>query len=225
MINANVEMKSENFKIFPFALCALHFAFLLSGCASFQAAGAVQAGRQDLIIGRPDSALAHFQRAAEMDPNYVANFTPLQQGVWTYVGRAQYDLGKLPDARQALERSRSRNESDALAKLYLGLTVLRQEKESQKGLTELSSGMRELSEWLDYISQNTWYGRFWDPGRKIRSELQTNLAMISRKEIDWQKLIAGGEWVGKKLEEEVDLARRDEVKEMTMEGEGGDGEP
>jgi hypothetical protein len=49
--------------------------------------------------------------------------------------------------------------------------------------------------------------------------------MISSRDVDWQKLIAGGELVGKKLEEEIDLARRDEVKERTMEGEGGDGEP
>jgi hypothetical protein len=36
--------------------------------------------------------------------------------------------------------------------------------------------------------------------------------MISGKEIDWQNLMASGEWVGKKMEEEIDIARRQEAR-------------
>jgi hypothetical protein len=35
--------------------------------------------------------------------------------------------------------------------------------------------------------------------------------MIAGKDIDWPKLIASGEWVGKKFEEESDVARQDEI--------------
>ena len=37
------------------------------------------------------------------------------------------------------------------------------------------------------------------------------LAMISSKDIDWPKLIASGDWIGKKIEEEIDIARRLEI--------------
>ncbi|TMA10599.1 MAG: hypothetical protein E6J89_10175, partial [Deltaproteobacteria bacterium] len=69
---------------------------LLSGCATFEIAGEIQSGRMALMKGDPQEALAHFQRAAQSDPNYIAG-NPLQQTVWTYVGRAYYTMGKLPD--------------------------------------------------------------------------------------------------------------------------------
>jgi len=33
--------------------------------------------------------------------------------------------------------------------------------------------------------------------------------MIAGKEIDWQKLISSGEWIGLKMEDEIDQARWD----------------
>ena len=72
---------------------------LLSGCATFEIAGEIQSSHMALMKGDPQEALAHFQRAAQSDPNYIAG-NPLQQTVWTYVGRAYYTMGKLPDARQ-----------------------------------------------------------------------------------------------------------------------------
>ncbi len=51
--------------------------FLMSGCVSFQAVGEIQKGRYDLLTGNPDRALNHFQRAAEIDPNYITDFSPL----------------------------------------------------------------------------------------------------------------------------------------------------
>jgi len=38
--------------------------------------------------------------------------------------------------------------------------------------------------------------------------------MLSGKDINLQKLIADGEWLGKRVEEEIDLARRDEREEL-----------
>ena len=45
-----------------------------------------------------------------------------RQGIWNYVGRAQYYSGKIADARQSLERALTVYQDDHLARLYLGLT-------------------------------------------------------------------------------------------------------
>jgi hypothetical protein len=46
---------------------------LLYGCAGSEMA----AGRQALLMGKPDVALKDFQRVAETDPNYVMRFVVL----------------------------------------------------------------------------------------------------------------------------------------------------
>ena len=62
--------------------------------------------------------------------------------------------------------------------------------------------MKGLYEWLDYVNQYAAfsYGQYWDPLREIRAEIQNSLGMISGKNVDWQKLIASGEWVCRKTE-------------------------
>jgi len=106
-------------------------------CAAYDVAGDVQTGRQALMSGDSADALARFRRAAEKDPNYVANFTPLQEGVWTYVGRAYYNQGSLIEARTALERALAANKKDFVARLYLGMTLIRlpQATKSTQGLS------------------------------------------------------------------------------------------
>lgn len=193
----------------------------LSGCASFWAAGEVQQGRLQLMFGDPKVALAHFQRAAESDPNFVMSSGVFHEGVWTYVGRANYVLGKFPDARQALERARSQEE-DTLAKLYLGL-VLARDGDQQRGLKEIEGGMRGIYDWLEYVTYNTYYGHFWDPNREIRSEIQKNLDSTSGRDFDFKTLIASGEWVGEKMEDEIDKARRDRVRDQGRQSEGRNG--
>lgn len=186
-------------------LCSL---LVLSGCASFQVAGEVQTGRQALLAEKPDVALVHFQRAAQVDPDYQLHFTTYPQGVWTYVGRSYYNLGKLPEARQAFERARARYEQDALARLYLGLIMV-QEGDRAKGLKECEAGLVGLRDWLDYIDQNHPDGQFWDPGRELRSAIQQNLAMTSGRDINWPQAMASMQGLGKRFEEEIELARRD----------------
>ncbi len=173
-----------------------------------------------MLHGDPNNALSHFQRAAEQDPHYLY-YGAFPEGVWTYVGRAYYSTGRLPEARTALERAVSRSNDDNLAKLYLGL-VLARDGDRPGGLREIENGMRGIHDWLDYVEYHFAYsyGRFWDPTKEIRSEIRTNLALISRGVSDWPKLIAGGEWVGKQMEEEIDRARRDEIEEHRREGEG-----
>ncbi len=183
--------------------------FILAGCASFEVGSEILAGRRALLIDNAAAALPHFQRAAELDPNYLTNFTPFKEGVWTYVGRSQYASGKLSDARPNLERALSRYSDDYLGRIYLGLTLIRQQ-ESARGLKEFEGGVRGLHDWLEYVATYSTYGQFWDPRREIRSEIQQNLAMIEGREMNLEKVIANGEWLGKKIEEEIDLARRDE---------------
>jgi hypothetical protein len=47
--------------------------------------------------------------------------------------------------------------------------------------------------------------------------------MISGRELDWQKLITNGEWLGKRIEEEGDLAQRDEFRDRSRESDGRGG--
>ena len=199
-------------------ICLGLVVMLLAGCGSV--GEQIRAGRRDLLYGDPNNALSHFQRAAEQDPQYLY-YSALPEGVWTYVGRAYYSTGKLPEARTALERAVGRSNEDNLAKLYLGLALAR-DGDRPSGLREIENGMRGIHEWLDYVGQHFSYsyGRFWDPNKEIRAEIRTNLAMISRGVNDWPKLIAGGEWVGKQMEEEMDRARRDEIEDYRRDGEG-----
>jgi len=102
----------------------LLFATLISGCG-VQVASEVQSGRAALMAGNPELALTHFQRGAESQPDYVLDLPQLQQSISTYLGRAYYETGKLPEAREALSQALKRNDADFIARLYLGLTLLR----------------------------------------------------------------------------------------------------
>jgi tetratricopeptide (TPR) repeat protein len=184
---------------------------ILAGCAAYQAAGQVQSGRQALLINKPEDALAYFQQVAQSNPDYIFQSGLYREGIWTYVGRSQYSLGRLPEARQSLEKALSVYSDDYLARIYLGLTLLRS-SEDARGLKELDSGLKGLYDWLEDINRAQAFTAFWDPLREIRSEIEKDLQMISNKDIDRQQLIASAEWIGKRMEEEIDLVRRDEQR-------------
>src|SRR6516165_7459069 len=185
--------------------------FLLTGCAAYQIAGQVQSGRQSLLINKPEEALAYFQQAAQSNPNYIFESGLYKEGIWTYVGRSQYNLGRLAEARQSLEKALSIYPDDYLARIYLGLTLLRTGEDS-RGLKELENGMKGLYDWLEYMNRTLPFSSFWDPLREIRSELEKDLKMVSNKDVDRQQLIASAEWLGQKMEEEIDRVRRDEQR-------------
>ena len=185
--------------------------FLLTGCAAYQIAGQVQSGRQALLINKPEEALAYFQQAAQSNPNYIFESGLYKEGIWTYVGRSQYNLGRLAEARQSLEKALSIYPDDYLARIYLGLTLLRTGEDS-RGLKELENGMKGLYDWLEYMNRTLPFSSFWDPLREIRSELEKDLKIVSNKDVDRQQLIASAEWLGQKMEEEIDRVRRDEQR-------------
>ena len=207
-----MKTKSSLFSLFVF----------LAGCTSLQTGGELQYGRQALLKGNNETALGYFYSAAQRDPNYVyATGSSPKQGVWSYVGRSEYLTGRLPQARQTLERALAADREEDIARLYLGLTLAR-EGDRQRGLKEIESGMRGINNFLDYINQAQRFsiGQYWDPGRAIRSTIQIDLAMISGRDLDWQRLIADTEWLGIRMEQESDLARRQEAQARSRESSG-----
>jgi tetratricopeptide (TPR) repeat protein len=195
-----------------------------TACSNLKAGSDVDSGRLAYLIGDNESALSYFQSAAQVDPNYVYG-TALQQNVLTYVGRMEYATGRLQQARQTLEKALSTNTDPNMVRLYLGLTIARN-GDREQGLKEIEGGMRGIHDWLDYINQafRFSYGQFWDMRGEIRSSIQSDLAMLSGKDIDWERLIKDGEWLGKRLEEETDLARRSE-REDQLRDTSNDSEP
>ena len=197
-------------------LVSLACVLLLSGCASFQVAGQVQAGRQALLMNNPTQALTYLEQAVPTNPQYVYAAESFREGVWTYLGQAQYATGNLQDARRSFERALALHKDDYLARLYLGLTLARAGDRSA-ALKQIESGLKGLRDWLQYMNDTDPFDAFWDPLGEIQSEIGKDLAMISAKDIDWTKLISSGEWVGKRMEEEIDKVRRDERRKYENE--------
>ena len=203
-------------------LLALLLLVFFAGCATIQSAGELQYGRQALLAGNNEAALGYFSSAAKLDPNYIyATGSSPKQSVWSYVGRSEYLTGRFPQARQTLERALASNRDEDIARLYLGLTLAR-EGDRQRGLKEIESGMRGINSFLDYINQAQRFniGQFWDVDRDIRRAIQSDLAMISGKDLDWQRLTADTEWLGIRMEWESDWARRQEVNENSRDSDG-----
>jgi hypothetical protein len=96
-----------------------------------------------------------------------------------------------------------------VARLYLGLTFART-GDRENGLREIQSAMQGLYDWLMYVQEHfrNSYGQFWDINGTIRSAIRVDLAMIASKEINWPTLLADGEWLGKNMDEEIDIARK-----------------
>jgi tetratricopeptide (TPR) repeat protein len=198
------------------------FLFCLSACASLQVSTDAAAGRRAMLAGNNEAALAYFQSVAQKDPTYKYG-TAYQQSILSYVGRTEYAIGRLPQARGTLEKALGANRDEDLTRLYLGLTMARS-GDRQRGLKEIEGGMRGIHDWLDYINEahRFSFGQYWDPGREIRSAIQGDLAVISGREFDWQKLIASSEWIAQKMEEEGDRARQAEARERARESDSPD---
>jgi tetratricopeptide (TPR) repeat protein len=194
-----------------FHFCVLSVGLVLGGCASYEVAGNMEQGRPQLIWGDPKVALAHFQRAAELDPNYRYDFSLLSEGVWSYVGRAYYEAGNIPEAKKALERDLSQYNDDNLSRLYLGMVQVK-EGDSATGLKTLQTALQSLNDWLENVIEYSGESGLWDPGMALRSEIHVQLAMISTistKEAQLPELVSRAEDLGKRFENEIDLVRRD----------------
>jgi hypothetical protein len=95
--------------------------------------------------------------------------------------------------------------------------------EDPRGLKELDRGTKGLYDWLEYMNRTMPYTAFWDPRREIRSELEKDMDMIAGKEINRQELITSAEWIGQRMENEIDEVRRDEQRYRNRQFERGPG--
>jgi tetratricopeptide (TPR) repeat protein len=188
-------------------------ALFLTGCAAFAVGGQFQSGRRALLVNDPETALAYFRTVADQDPNYVYHSVHFREGIWTYVGRTQYETKRYAEARQSLERALAQDRDDNLARLYLGLTLARS-GESSRGIKEIEAAMKGIYDWLEYMNRTRPFEAYWDPLRKIRNQIEKDLATVSSKDFDSEPLFANAEWLGKTMEEEIDKVRQDERRQF-----------
>lgn len=191
------------------ALAGLVMVLYFVGCDSFKVGGQFQSGRQAFLAKDYEQALTFFQKVARADPNYIFESGLYRQGIWNYVGRAQYQTGKFTEARQSLERALTVYNDDHLARLYLGL-ILARSGDSANGAREIESGMKGLYNWLEHYESSRPFDAFWDPRREIRSAIEKELQMLEANKIDWHQLIPNAEWLGQRMEDEIDEVRRQE---------------
>lgn len=195
----------------------LAFLVLISGCATFQVGGEIQKGRYALRRGQPEIAAGHFSRAAELNADYALPFQ-LRESVHAYLGRAHYETKNFAEARRALEIALKKNPQDSTARLYLGLTSLREGNRDQ-GRRDTETGLRGIASAIETIaSGNIDSARYWDPGRRIRGEIQNALALSSSGKLPDGELTSIAEWVGKNLDEEIDKAQADELRDFQRGG-------
>jgi tetratricopeptide (TPR) repeat protein len=183
--------------------------FIISGCAAIQVANEVQLGRHALQTDQPKLAVRYLRNAAEIDPSYKTSYS-IRESVWTYLGRAYYEAGNFPEARRALEKALSNDKEDSMARLYLGLTLLRS-GDQQAGREETDTGLRGIDNALNLLASNPMNGIYWDPTWQIRSEIQR--ALSANVMLESSELIPMAEQIGSKVDEEIDNVRRDEAQD------------
>lgn len=187
-------------------LLAIGFLVLLfiTGCSGV--GGDVVAGRNALQTGRPNDAVGYLTRAAAADPNYKLPYR-IPVSVLAYLGRAYLETGQDTQARQTLEKAVSLDKDDALAHLYLGIVLLKT-GERERGRKEIEEGLRGIDDTLEYIATNRAYEVYWDPGMQIRNDIRKSLA----EQLDVAQLTMAGERIGRRFDEEIDKAHRDEAR-------------
>ena len=184
---------------------------LCSGCGAFQAfqaSSAVSLGGQELFGGQHQDALESFEVAARNDPNFSFGIDR-PEGVFSYVGRAQYLNAQYLQARQSLERDLASHPDNSLSRLYLGLTLVRL-NDRQTGLYDTVWGLTGIRYQINYYltSDAKDMRRFWDHHNQIRDAIASALQMAERPNVDWDALIAFSEAIALAWEQEPDFVRR-----------------
>ena len=180
---------------------------LAAGCTSIQATTEIHKGRMALRSGMTEVAIAHSEQATAFENTRI--YSPLRESAWTYLGRANYEAKKYSAARTAIQRALEINRDDGLARLYLGLTLAR-EGNQPSARKEVLGGLQSLHETLEHIVYNTSSGPYWDPGSKIRNELRAAQGEVAAANSHWDNFFSRLESIGASVEQEIDLARRDE---------------
>src|SRR4249920_2218947 len=195
------------------SLAWLSMILLLTGCAAFTTGTQVQSGRRALLVNDPETALPYFLEAAQSDPKYVYRSVYFHEGIWTYVGRTQYATKRYTEARQSLERALSLDPDDLLARLYLGLTLVRS-GDGPRGTKEILAGMKGIYDWIDYINRAHPFEAYWDPLGEIRKAIEPYLSRAPGNDLVVPPgLVADAEWLGNKMEDEIERVRQDEQRQ------------
>lgn len=186
-------------------IAVLLFGVVLAGCSAVEVGWDIDKGRRYLMMGEPQRALVEFQRIAALEPDYnVTSFGIFPENIWTYVGRAYYDLGQLGPARTALERSVK--EGNAIfGYVYLGLVQMRQ-GEAEQGLRNALTGLRRLKAWFAKLEATDGFARYWDRHRIVRSETSRLIARIEAGNVPWQQVAPELARLGDQMDEVVDVA-------------------
>ena len=162
----------------------------------------------------PELALPYFLQAAQDNPNYVYQSVNFREGIWTYVGRTQYATKRYVEARQSLERALAVDPNDQLARLYFGLTLARS-GEAARGTKEILSAMRGLHDWLEYMNRSRPFEAYWDPLREIRKAIEIHVpGGPGNDAVTSEQLIPDAEWLGNKMEDEIERVRQDERRQF-----------
>jgi len=173
--------------------------------------GRVHSGRQALLRKDFAAALVDFEAAAAKAPNYTYRSAHFSEGVWTYLGRAQYSTVAYQIARQSLERAFSACADDHLARLYLGLAWMHN-GEAKLGRDHLCLGLQSLYDGIEAIVTSRPFDCCWDRSQWLRDELSKCLSMLAMLDSNETEILSSAEWLGQEIEEEIDQARLDESR-------------
>jgi tetratricopeptide (TPR) repeat protein len=198
----------ENYKMK--ALVALFsLSVLVSACGgAFQAKSVIALGRQELFRGQNQDALESFEVAARADPGYSFG-DDRPEGVFSYLGRAQYLNGQYAQARQSLERDLAGDPVNSLSRLYLGLTLVRL-NEREKGLYDIVWGLTGIRHYINYVISDANANdirRSWDRHNQIRDAIASAVKMAETPNVNLNALIVFSERIALAWEREPDFTR------------------
>ncbi len=182
--------------------------FSLSSCTTVQVSKDVQSGRAALKQGRPEEALTHFEAAARQDPSYTTRFTLLNTGIWTYIGRAYYEMGEKEKALASLKRAKNSTSDDYFARIYVGL-VMSQNGKEREGIAELDAGLERLEIWLESLPGQSQGGQYWDPDGHLQKTIAETRSLLREERINLARVDENVRWLGKKFEKEIEEVRHD----------------
>ncbi len=203
-----------------FIVSTLIFPFLLGGCATLEVAREVQSGRRAMQLGNPKAAIRHFEAAAQLDPDYITDFTILDIGIWSYAGMAYYEVGEREKALASFKKAKQRHSDDYFARIFLGLMVS-QNGQSREGRAELVDGLKGLGHWLETVPDQTRRGMLWDPGNYLAKGIAQTLTMLEAEEINRRAITENVVWLARNFDEEIDEVKTDRDYERAEDdGEG-----
>ena len=185
---------------------------LLAGCAAFTTGTQFNRAGARSWSTIPNGRCLIFLKRSSTDPNYVYRSVYFHEGIWTYVGRTQYATKRYAEARQSLERALSLDRDDLLARLYLGLTLVRS-GDGAMGTKEILAGMKGIYDWIDYINRAHPFEAYWIRwgkfARRSSPICRARRAVIWLFPRGWSPMLSG---FGNKMEDEIERVRQDEQR-------------